>query len=274
MTKSHSLARVWTHWAAVLLCAVCASMATSNAHAQEGPQACAVVLMHGKWGNPHYIGHFGRRLEPHCTVKSIEMPWSKRRGYDATYPKALQEAAVHVQAFRAQGYRRVAVMGHSFGGNAAMAYMAHVGDADAVVVLAPGHVPALMYERGIGKDAVDKARALVQAGQGGETLSMEDLNQGQRSSIRMTAEVLWSYFDPAGLGHMPGSAAAFKKPVPFLWVVGTADRMYALGEDYAFRKAPAHPHSKYLVVTAGHLDTPDVAAEQVLEWLRGGEPGR
>lgn len=163
------------------------------------------------------MGHFGRRLEPYCAVKSIEMLWSKRRGYDASYPQALQEVAGQVQALRAQGYRRVAVMGQSFGGNAAMAYMAHVGDADAVVVL-----------------------------------------------LR--------YFDPAGLGHMPGTAAAFKKPVPFLWVVGTADRMYALGEDYAYRKAPAHPDSKYLVVTAGHLDTPDVAAEQVLEWLRGLRP--
>lgn len=272
MVRTNRKTTIWNRWTAALVMLALAAIATPMAQAQDTAKPCAVVLMHGKWGDPQYMGHFGRRLEPYCTVKSIEMPWSKRRGYDASYPQALQEVAGQVQALRAQGYRRVAVMGQSFGGNAAMAYMAHVGDADAVVVLAPGHAPAFMYEKGIGKDAVDKARALVRAGQGSEKLSMDDLNQGQRSSIRMTAEVLLSYFDPAGLGHMPGTAAAFKKPVPFLWVVGTADRMYALGEDYAFRKAPSHPDSKYLVVTAGHLDTPDVAGEQVLEWLRALRP--
>jgi len=40
-----------------------------------------------------------------------------------------------VQALRAKGYQRVVVMGQSFGANAAMAYMAQEGDADAVVAL-------------------------------------------------------------------------------------------------------------------------------------------
>jgi len=199
--------------------------------AQNNNQPCAVVLLHGKWGNTQYISHFGRRLEPYCTVQAVEMPWSQRREYDAPYPQALQEVQNQVRTFRAAGFRRVAVIGHSFGGNAAMAYMAHVGDADAVVVLAPGHAPALMYERGVGKEAVDKARAMVQSGQGNETLTMDDSNQGQRRSIRMTANVLLSYFDPTGLGHMPATAAGFKKAVPFLWVVGTGDHVYALGED-------------------------------------------
>lgn len=255
-----------TLFAAGLL--ACIAVTAPPARAQDAAKPCAAVLMHGKGGSPRYIGFFGRRLEPYCKVKLLEMPWSQRRDYDAPYPQALQEVAAEVQSFRAQGYQRVTVMGHSFGANAAMAYMAHVGDADAVVALAAGHVPATMYERGIGKAAVDKARDLVRAGQGNEKLTMEDLNQGERRSVRMTAEVLWSYFDPAGLGHMPATAAAFKKPVPFLWVVGTADRMHAAGEDYAFRKAPAHPASRYLAVSAGHTDAPDVAADQVLEWLK------
>ena len=58
------------------------------------------------------------------------------------------------------------------GGNAATVYMAHVGDADAVVVLAPGPAPASMSERGVGKESMDKTRALVQSGQGNETTSL------------------------------------------------------------------------------------------------------
>jgi hypothetical protein len=36
---------------------------------------------------------------------------------------------------------------------------------------------------------------------------------------------------------------------------------------YAFDKAPPNPKSKYLVVDAGHLDTPDVAADQIILWI-------
>jgi len=171
-------------------------------------------------------------------------------------------------ALRAQGYRLVLLAGNSFGANAALAYMAEIGDADGVIALAPGHAPGLMYERNIGKEAVDQARTLVATGRGNETLSMEDLNQGTRRSIKMSAAVLLSYFDPVGLGHMPGTAARFKKPVPLLWVVGTQDPLYPLGADFAFNLAPAHPKSQYFVVNSDHSGTPDVAATEVLAWIK------
>jgi len=229
---------------------------------------CAVVLMHGKGGTAQRTGFFGRKLEPYCTVKSIEMPWSKRRNYDDPYSVALNEIAAQVKEFRDQGYARVLVAGHSFGANAAMAYMAQVGDADGVIGLAPGHVPKYMYDNGIGTDAVDKARELVAAGKGDESVTMVDFNQRIKRSVSMKANVLLSYFDPAGLGHMPGTVAAFKKPVPLLWVVGTEDPLFRAGSAYAYDGAPAHPSSKFLVVHADHSATPDVAAAQVLAWIQ------
>lgn len=238
-------------------------------HAQAADRACAVVLMHGKWGNPQAIGFFGRRLEPACTVKSIDMPWSARRGYDVPYPQALEQIADEVRQFRAQGFRRVLLAGHSFGANAALAYMAQHGDADGVIALAPGHSPAAAYRRGIGREAVDEARAKVAAGEGAAMLTMADLNQGQTRNVRMRADVLLSYFDPEGLGHMPGTAERFKKAVPLLWVIGTQDPLYPAGEAFAYAKAPPHPASRYLVVEAGHVNTPDVAVEQVKGWIAG-----
>jgi len=220
------------------LSALLAPTLTGPAWAQDD-KACALVFVHGKWGNTQYVGFFTRRLEPYCKVRVPEAPWSLRRGYDAPYSRALDDMAAEVKALRDQGYRRVLVGGHSFGANAAMAYMARVGDADGVVAVAPGH----------------------------GALTMEDLNQGQRKSVRMSAEVLWSYFDPEGLGHMPASAAAFKKPVPLLWVVGTADPIYRGGEEFAFRRAPPHPASQYLVYSGGHGDI-EQTAEPVLAWLK------
>lgn len=232
------------------------------------PKPCAMLLMHGKWGHPNNLAAFGRQMEPACDTQSIEMPWSRRRNYDQPYPVAIAEIAAQVKALRDKGYARVLLAGHSFGANAALAYMATQADADGVIALAPGHSPAFTYGRGIGKAAVDQARQMVAEGKGTEMLDMEDFNQGKSRPVRMRADVLLSYFDPEGLGHMPQSASNFKKAVPFLWVIGTKDPLYPAGPSYAFEKAPAHPASQYLVVEADHLGTPEVAAPQVLAWVR------
>lgn len=234
----------------------------------QDQKLCALVLMHGKWHNPNDFGFFGGRLEPTCVYKSIEMPWSKRRNYDEPYPVALADIKAQVDAFYKEGYKRVILVGHSFGANAALAYMAEIGEADGVISLAAGHSPAHMYKNGIGSNSVDKARELVASGKGNETLSMDDLNQGRRQSISMSAKVLLSYFDPQGLGDMPGTISRFKKPVPLLWVVGTKDPLYPLGSGYAFDKAPKHPASKYVVVQADHVNTPDAAVGDVLTWIK------
>jgi hypothetical protein len=147
--------------------------------------------------------------------------------------------------------------------------MAEVGDADGVIALAAGHSPESSYRRGIGREQVDQARELVAAGKGDETLTMDDLNQGQRRGMRMSATTLLSYFDPQGLGHMPFSAARFKKAVPIFYAVGTADPLYPLGPDFIYNRAPAHPYSKYLVLQADHGSTPEAAAADALAWVKG-----
>lgn len=224
--------------------------------------------MHGKWGHPNNLAAFGRQMEPVCDTRSIEMPWSRRRNYDQPYPVVIAEIAAQVHALRDAGHTRVLLAGHSFGANAALAYMATQGKVDGVIALAPGHSPEAMYRRGLGKAAVDQARLWVTEGKGAEMLDMDDFNQGKSRSVRMRADVLLSYFDPEGLGHMPRSAAGFQQPVPFLWVIGTADPLYPAGAAFAFNKAPPNPVSKYLVVEADHMGTPEVAAAQVLEWVR------
>lgn len=151
-------------WIVMHIFAAFCSMVAGQAFAQE--KSCAVVVLHGKWGNTQNIGFFGQRLEPTCDYKAIELPWSQRRNYDEPYLSALAEIKTQVSAFRGQGYKLVLLAGHSFGANAAFAYMSEIGDADGVIALAPGHSPAFMYEKGIGKDAVDRARELVLSNRG------------------------------------------------------------------------------------------------------------
>jgi len=238
------------------------------AQAPAEGKACAMVVMHGKWGGPRFLDGFARAMTPTCDAKTIEMPWSARRGYDAGYPAALQEISKQVQAFRAQGYRRVLLAGHSFGANAVMAYMAEVGDVDGIIALAPGHSPRYMYESGMDRSAVDDARSAVASGRADEKIKLNDMNQGQRREFNLPATVLLSYFDPDGLGHMPATAARFKRAVPFMWVIGTRDPLYPSGEGFAYALALPHPQSSYVVVQADHKDTPEVATPQVLAWVR------
>lgn len=250
--------------ASLLLCV----LAPTRAQAQVDAKTCAMIVMHGKWGGPRFLEGFARAMAPACDAKSVEMPWSGRRAYDAGYPAALEEIGALVKVLRAQGYLRVLLAGHSFGANAALAYMAEIGDVDGIIAMAPGHSPRHMYEAGMDRGAVDEARAAVNGGRADQKIRLTDLNQGQRRDFNLPADLLLSYFDPDGLGDMPGTAARFKKAVPFLWVIGRLDPLYPAGEGFAYARALTHPLSRYLVVRAGHKDTPEAAAAEVLEWVK------
>jgi hypothetical protein len=64
------------------------------------------------------------------------------------------------------------------------------------------------------------------------------------------------------------SAAAFRKPVPVFWAIGTQDLLYGAASTAIYEKLPAHPDNRYLVVPANHANTPEVAADELLTWVR------
>lgn len=228
-----------------------------------------IILMHGKWDRPPtHVAMLARTLESKgFKVSTPVMSWSNNREYDADYEQTLSEIDAAAQSQREKGAKRILVGGHSFGANAAIAYAGSGRAVDGVMALAPGHVPDLTNFRNRLSSSVEKARQLIGEGKGDSRTSFEDLNQGKTRSVRTTPNIYLSFFDPEGLASMPKSAAAIPRPVPFLWVIGTQDRLYARGEHYVFNKAPQHPNSKYRVVAAHHADTPSVAAELIVEWL-------
>ena len=225
-----------------------------------------IVLMHGKWAGPPALPI--QTLAKTLRAKGFKvivpvMPWGEKRMYDVDYPTALSEIESSVVVLRKKGAKRIIVAGHSFGANASIAYAASEREVDGVIAIAPGHAPDL---QNFGA-SVAKARQMIANGKAEETASFDDKSQGRDRTISTTAKIYLSYFDPDGMGDMPKSAAAIPKPVPFLWVVGTHDRIYRYGEDYVFNKVPKHPRNTYLVVNADHRDTPEVAAAQIVEWI-------
>lgn len=240
-----------------------------SARGQAAETDVGIVLLHGKWERPPtHITVLARTLESKgFKVATPTMPWSSLRDYDTDYPGALAEIEAAAKSLREKGAKRIIVGGHSFGANAAIAYAGSRREVDGVMALAPGHVPDLSGFQSRVSGSVKKANEMIAEGKGDSKASFDDFNQGQTKSIRTTAKAYFSFFDPEGMAAMPKSAAAIPHPVPFLWVIGTQDRLLGQGEDYVFSKAPKHPGSKYLIVQSDHLNTPTVAATQIVEWL-------
>ena len=156
------------------------------AHAAVASQpTCGIILMHGKWGMPQspYLKPVVEKLSPDCRVVLLEMPWSRKRLYDKPYRDALQQIKAAVDSLRQSGAQWIAVGGQSFGANAALAYMAQVGDVDAIIPLAPGHVPETFYRDSDISRVVDESSRLVHSGKGDTLLELNDMNQGRRQSL-------------------------------------------------------------------------------------------
>jgi pimeloyl-ACP methyl ester carboxylesterase len=248
-------------------------LATLVAAVQEPAHAAervGVVLLHDKNGMPDR----GGIVEAERLLRNVgflvvepEMPWSRKRGFDATYQQALVEIGLAVQELRLDGATRIVLVGHGLGANAALGYAAYRDRVDAIVCLAPSHDPE--RHREVFLPDVRKARSMLTAGSGDVRSLFMDVIQDKNYDLSTTAEVYLSYNDPDGLAVMPRAAAALKTPVPILWVVGLKDPLVHLGRTYAFSKAPDHPQSSYVEVVADHAHVPSEGAALVAKWLRG-----
>lgn len=249
--------------AAVLLLALCCA-----APVRAGDERLGVVVLHDKNDSPErHVGELVRLLRNvGFQVVVPELPWSRKRGFDATYQQALVEIGLAVEGLRQDGATQVALVGHGLGANAALGYAASRGGIAALVALAPSHDPERYRE--VFLPDVRKARSMVSMSAGQTRSLFMDMYQDKDYDLSTTAEVYLSFNDPDGQAVMPRSCAALKEPIPLLWVVGLRDPLSHLGRYYAFSKAPDHPKSSYEEVNADHQGVPREAARMVAAWLR------
>jgi len=263
-----------SEFAFLMLLVLVASVAVAPALAAE---RLGVVVLHDKNDPPdRQLAEVVRLLRNvGFGVQTPEMPWSKKRGFDATYQQALVEIGMAVEELRLGGATQVALVGHGLGANAALGYAASRGGVLAIAALAPSHDPE--RHREVFLPDVRKARSLLTSTGGHARSLFADIIQDKDYDLSTTAEVYLSFNDPDGAAVMPRTCAALNTPVALLWVVGLGDPLCHLGRSYAYSKAPSHPESRYEEVEAEHQDVPRVAARMVAEWLRGlvqPEPGK
>lgn len=254
----------------LLLALACLTGAVAQAQPKIG-----VLMLHGKSPGSNNDPNMGR-LKPvlegaGMLVLFPDMPWSRGRYLDGSWDSAMAEIAAHVKTLRSQGATAIVIAGHSMGSPAAMGFAARGGDVQALVLLAPGHVPARYYafqQNTAVRESVDEARKLVAAGKGDARERFYDINQGKQQAVVTSAKDYLSYFDPGSDADMGVSAPRIPAATPVLTVVGDEDGISKYARAYFVDKLPANPKSQYLEVKANHLSTPVVAGEAVVQWIK------
>ncbi len=247
----------------------------ATVYAQAGSLAgFGIVMVHGKGGRPTGpTKPLADALEAAgAKVISPRMAWAGTAGqpdsYELTYDQALAEIGQAIAALRKQGARKIVIAGQSLGANAVIGYAArHPAGLTGVISLAAGHTPERFGRADI-IASVETARQMIKAGRGQELTDFADSNQGRNFPVKATPKAYLSFFDPSGPAVIPHNAAAMPA-IPFLWVIGNADRLSELGQGYAYDAAARHPKSRYKVVGAGHIDTLSVAKSEVIDWIKG-----
>lgn len=241
----------------------------------QSPGKVGILMLHGK--NPGsaqdpYFEPLKRVLERQGhEVLLPDMPWSRTRYLDGNWDKAMAEIATHVKALKDKGAQKIVLVGHSLGVPAAMSHAARGGEVSALVLLAPGHVPRGYYTAPslkIVRESIDDARAKVAAGQGDETNRFSDINQGRQQTVVTTARNFLSYFDPESDADMGVTAPRIPANVPALTIIGEKDPLFRNIRSYYVDKLPANPASQFLEVSGGHTDTPRVATDQIIAWIK------
>lgn len=233
-----------------------------------------VLMLHGKNpggpASPQYAPVKAAMEKQGWLVSLPDMPWSRNRYLQGHWDGAMTEIAQHVKALQDQGATRIVLMGHSMGVPAAMSHAARGGTVHALVLLAPGHVPQGYFTApslSPVRDSIVTARELVAAGKGDESQRFMDINQGRQQPVITTAKNFLSYFDPESDADMGVTAPKLPPGLPVLTAVGEKDPLFTRVRAYYFDKLPAHPKTQLLEVAGGHLDTPQVALDQVLQWV-------
>lgn len=242
---------------------------------QAAEPKLGVLMLHGKNPGSNRDPNFRTvmyRLEREGMLVSFpNMPWSSTRYIDGHWDLAMSEITERVKELRGKGATHIVLMGHSLGVPAGMSYAARGGDVQALVLLAPGHVPRGWYNNPrftAIRDSVNEARAAVAAGKGAELGRFNDMNQGRTQSVSMTATDYLSYFDPTSDADMSVTAPRVPASLPVFTAIGNADVMAPHVRTYFVDKLPANAKSHFVQVQGDHLNTPEVVLPQVLEWLK------
>jgi pimeloyl-ACP methyl ester carboxylesterase len=234
-----------------------------------------VVLMHGKQsqpGSPPGLSQIAERLRA-AGIKVIapQMPWSAGQWehIDVTVEQAFALIDGYVAQLRAQGASRIVIAGHSLGANMALSYAVARGNVAAVVMLSPGHAPGFFFSKSPEfRNALAKAHALVEGGQGAQPFSGPDDNQGRSVTLSTTAAIYYSWMSPMGMASMNQQAPLLAASIPVMTVMGKSENALANIQATVYQPAAKNPYSIFVAVSGDHRSAAEAAVIDTVSWVR------
>jgi pimeloyl-ACP methyl ester carboxylesterase len=230
-----------------------------------------VVLIHGKQGSPDapHLAYISQQIErAGFMLDRPTMCWSRTRIFDRTITDCMADIDASIARLKGRGATAFVIVGHSLGGVGALYYGSQHDGLKGIAALAPAPPPGVVRRPEVAA-SIQKAQTLIAGGHGDEVQSFTDSNSGPRGvitiEVRATPNIFMSFNEMRGPANLVNDAALQKAPV--LWVSGTRDSSQ-LPRAAAFDRLPTNPLNRYLLIDAGHLDTPDAAANAVVAWLK------
>ena len=228
-----------------------------------------IVYLHGKGGWPGALdgGILSSLADEGALVATPEMPWSFHRKYAATYDQAMAEIDAAVAGLKTKGAKKIVVMGHSLGANAAIGYAARHPDLAAVVALAPGHLPEAEGLRSHTREAHRGSQAARRRRAGRRAAALSRHGARHPADGDGDAARLPEHVRSGRPGGDPQKCSGDGAGAVLVGVVGLPDPIDRRGPEYAFNAGAKNPKSQDIKVFAGHLTTPLAARKQVVEWI-------
>ena len=243
------------------------ALAPTVAHAD----ALGVVLIHGKQGSPdaRHLAYISQQIESAgFLLDRPTMCWSRTRIYDQALTDCMADIDAAIARLKSRGATSIVVAGHSLGGLGALLYGAMHQNLRGIIALAPAPPPRAANRPELAQ-SVQRAQTLIAAGHGDEAQIFTDTNTGPRGvitiEVRATPKVFLSFYDMSGAANLVTDATQVKAPV--LWISGTRDPSQ-IARETGFDRMPTNPLNRYLQIDAGHIDTPEAAANAVVAWLK------
>lgn len=252
--------------------------ASMLAFLQSGPvqaQAPAtdigIVVMHGKGGSPDkHVNTLAQALRDEgYQVASLDMPWSGRRQYDVDMNGAVNEITAALDTMRASGAKKLFVAGHSQGGLFTLYYGGRQM-VDGLIAIAPGASHGAPDFRNALGAHVGTAKAMIDAGRGGEKAGFADY-EGAKGAypITTTAAIYYDWFNPDGPHNMSAVVRQVKSGIPVLYVAPTRDYpALAKSKLENFSALPSHPLSRLYEPESSHINAPAAATREILAWIK------
>lgn len=262
----HSLA-----WAA----AAVAALAVGWAMPAEAQGTVGLIYLHGKQGRAETPGSGDIASKAQSAGMKVivpSMPWAGG-GWEKINVTPEQVFAMidgYANQLRAQGAQRIVIGGQSLGANVALSYAVARQNVAGVVMAAPGHNPFGSYSRNASiKSNIEQACQLAKSGQGHQSFTGLDENQGNSVRISTTAAVYCAWMNPSGLASMPVQAKELPASIPVMVVIGTGDPSFGFTEHNIYKPAAKNPYSKYVVVNGDHRNTDHAASQRIVDWIKG-----